>query len=168
VSLGALITGLGHGLVSWGLGGEDGVVASDEFPATIRIPSARPLFSIRVPSAQPLFTIRIPMPQNRLHIGDTLYLRGLEIVDNRTDELADPDTMTVRVHCPSGVTFDLVYGTAPTSGAEDAIIRDAEGTYTVQVAITAARGTGLYEFSIVTTGARAAEPGEFRVLSRLM
>lgn len=168
MSLGALITGLGHGLVSWGLGGEDGGTASVEFPATIRVPVAQSLFSIRIPVAQPLFAIRIPMPQNRLHIGDTLYLRGIEIVDMRTNELADPDTMTVTVSCPSGLKFDLAYGTVPTSGNVDAIIRTAAGTYTIQVAITPERGTGLYEFSIVTTGARAAEPGEFRVLSRLM
>jgi hypothetical protein len=169
VSLGALVTGLGHGAVSWGLGGGDGEDAPvADFPATIRIPAAASLFSVRIPCAQSLFTITIPMSTTRLHIGDTLYLPGIEIRDARTGELADPDTLTVVVDPPVGAKFSLVYGTAPDDGAEDAIIRTAAGTFTVQVAITSARGVGPYEFSIVTTGARAAEDGSFRVLPRIM
>ena len=48
----------------------------------------------------------------------------------------------------------------------DAVIRTAEGTFTVQIEITEERGAGVYRYTVVTTGARAAEPGTFTVYAR--
>lgn len=98
-----------------------------------------------------------------LHVGDTALLDPIYVRD-RTGALTDPATLTVSVLPPSGTSFSLVYGTAPTTGDGDAVIRRAAGTYAVQIAITAARGVGLYRYTVTTTSGRAAEPGQFRVL----
>lgn len=144
MSIGTIVTGLGRAIVSWGYGGGDDVLAS-EFPARIRIPALT----------------------DRFHIGDTVALEGV-LVKNLAGTLVDPVSLTVIVQPEASDRFTLVWGTALAEGPGDAIIKTATGTFTVQIEITQARGTGLYELAIVTTGARAAEDGQFRVLPRLM
>lgn len=144
MSLGTILTGLGRAIVSWGYGGGDDVLAS-EFPARIRIPATT----------------------TRWHVGDTVTLEGV-LVKNIAGTLVDPVSFTLIVQPEVGDRFTLVWGTALEEGPGDAIIHTATGTFTVQIEITPERGTGLYEFSVVTTGARAAEDGSFRVLPRLM
>lgn len=144
MSLGGIVTGLGWAIVTRGLGG--GQTGTDTDCAA---------------------TIRIPAAPGRWHIGDTVALEDV-LVRDLDDELVDPATLTVIVRPENSSRFTLVYGSAATSGGGDAIVRTATGTFTIQIAITQARGTGLYQFSIVTTGARAAEDGQFRVLSRPM
>lgn len=162
MSLGALVTGLGRALVSWGLGGgsEDDATAA---PLFLALPTARPLYSLSLPVASSLYTITITRPMARLHVGDTALLDPIYIRD-RTDTLTDPATFTVTVLPPSGTPFSLVYGTAPTTGDGDAVIRRAAGTYAVQIEVTSARGVGLYRGTVATTSGRSAEPFEFRVL----
>lgn len=144
MSIGTIITGLGRAIVSWGLGGGDDVLAA-EFPARIRIPALN----------------------DRFHVGDTVPLVGV-LVKNLGGTLVDPVSFAVIVQPAVGERFTLAWGTALEEGAGDVIVNTATGTFTVQIEITEERGTGLYEFSIVTTGARAAEDGQFRVLPRLM
>jgi hypothetical protein len=103
---------------------------------------------------------------NRLHIGDTNEIVGIETRRRSTDALVDPTTFTCLVLPPSGASFSLVWGMAPSSGTGDAVIRTAVGTFTIQIALTTERGVGLYRYTIVTTGAVAAEPGAFRVEPR--
>jgi hypothetical protein len=163
VSLGALITGLGRALVSWGLGGSDDAAAVDTGTvAFITLPAARPLYSVTLPAAAPLYTITLPRIMGILNIGDTALLDQILIKDH-LGALVDPATFTVNVTQPSGVVFSLVYGTAATSGVSDAVIRNSAGNYSVQIEITPARGVGLYRYDVVTTGARAAEDGTFKV-----
>jgi hypothetical protein len=99
--------------------------------------------------------IRIPALNTRFHIGDTVSLEGV-LVKTLGGTLVDPVSFAVIVQPAVGELFTLVWGTALEEGAGDVVV------------ITAERGTGLYEYSIVTTGARAAEDGQFRVLPRLM
>ncbi|MGK3981261.1 hypothetical protein WMF38_57220 [Sorangium sp. So ce118] len=142
MSIGTIVTGLGRAIVSWGFGGGD---SSNDFPARIRIPALN----------------------DRFHIGDTVPLEGI-LVKNLAGVLVEPVSFTVVVQPEVGSKFSLVWGSVPEDGAGDAIVQTATGTFTVQIEVTAERGTGLYEFAIVTTGARAAEDGSFRVLPRLM
>ena len=144
MSLGTILTGLGRAIVSWGFGGGEDVLAS-EFPARIRIPALT----------------------DRFHVGDTVTLQSV-LVKNLSGTLVDPVSFTVIVQPESSDRFTLVWGSTLEEGSGDAIVNTATGTFTVQIEITAERGTGLYEFSIVTTGARAAEDGSFRVLPRVM
>jgi hypothetical protein len=137
---------------------------SDE-PGFISLPRAGALYEIALPAVASLYTITIARPMARLHIGDTALIEGITVRDS-DGALVDPTTLTVLVLTPNGTEVELVYGTAPTSGDADAIIRTAAGTFDVQIEITEERGAGVYRYTVVTTGARAAEPGTFTVYAR--
>lgn len=159
---------LGHTIVSWGLGGRS---ERDNSIATIQRPAPVVAYSIEIPSAVPAYTISIPsviLPHaNKIHVGDTVVIRPI-IVRDIDDVIVDPDSFTVLVKPDNATSFSLVWGTAPSTGNADAVIRTAVGTFTVQIEITTARGAGTYAYTVVTTGAVAAEPGIFTVSSRVV
>jgi hypothetical protein len=136
-----------------------------EEPGFITLPRAGTLYELALPAVASLYVITLARPMFRLHIGDTAVLTGVTIRDAAGD-LVDPATLTILILSPLGVEVELVYGTAPTSGSGDAVIRTAEGTFTVQIEITDERGAGVYRYTVVTTGARAAETGTFTVYAR--
>jgi hypothetical protein len=137
----------------------------DDEPAFLTLPRAGALYELALPAVASTHTITLTRPMARLHIGDTAVIPGIT-VRTRAGEFVDPSSLTVSVRTPLGDSFDLVYGVAPTSGDGDAVIRTGEGTFDVQVEITEERGAGVYEYTVVTTGARAAEPGSFKVHER--
>jgi hypothetical protein len=164
VSLGALITGLGHGLVSWGLGGGEGAEQDEAEPGTIEfVGPAAPTNTITLAgAAAPLCTIRLVGTMSRINPGDIARLPTIEI-RNEEGALADPTTLTIRVKTPLGGTFELVYGTAPTSGP-DSVSRTSAGVYVARVRITEERGVGPYGYAVIATGnVEAAEGGPFTV-----
>lgn len=188
MSLGAILTELGHGLVSWGLGGpDDGEAPATGGPGCITLPRVAPLCEIDLPEAcalcevslpiiQPLCTIELPrtsMACGKIHVGDIVRIgdahaaagtAGAHILTyNSAEELADPTAFTCRVKTPGGNRFSLVYGTASSVEGGDAVIRLDVGTYVVHIEITEERGFGVYHYTIVTTGNVAAEGGSFTV-----
>jgi hypothetical protein len=176
VSLGSILTELGHGLVSWGLGGDaaDAAAAQDE-PGTIvlprvavlnllDLPDVATLCEIALPVVAPLCTITLPtevIPMaNKINYGDIVKITPI-LCYNSAGALADPATFTARVKAPSGVAFSLVYGIAPTVEGGDAVIRNSIGSYAVHVEMLSSRGLGQFGYSIVTTGNKAAEGAQF-------
>ncbi|WP_437310028.1 hypothetical protein [Sorangium sp. So ce388] len=145
----------------------DGSIASpgDDRPAFLTLPRAGALYELALPAVGSLYAITLTRPMARLHIGDTALIAGITIRD-RDGDLVDPSSLTVHIRTPLGVAEELVYGVAPTSGSGDAVIRTAAGTFDLQIEITEVRGAGMYEYTVVTTGARAAEPGSFKVYER--
>lgn len=137
----------------------------DDRPGFITLPRAGTLYELALPAVTYLYRITLTRPMGRLHVGDTALISGITVTD-RDGARVDPATLTVLVLTPSGTETELVYGTAPTTGAGDAVIRTAEGTFDVQIEITEERGAGIYEYTVATTGARAAEPGSFKVHER--
>ncbi|MGK3995069.1 hypothetical protein [Sorangium sp. So ce1024] len=167
MSLWGLLTGLGHGLVSWGLGGSDD---GDEPPTPTGAPGtiafvgrASPVNRIIISgAAAPACTIALVGTMSRLNPGDIARLPTIEIRDE-DGALADPTTLTIRVRTPLGSTIELVYGTAPTSGP-DSVTRTSAGVYVARVRITEERGVGVYGYSVIATGdVEAAESGNFTV-----
>jgi hypothetical protein len=165
VSVGAIVTGLGRAIVSWGFGGGAGD-SSSAGPGYLRIPRAAPLCTIVIPRV----TL---MPSNRLHIGDVAAIGRVAsdafptaspiLTYDSAGALADPDSLVVRVQTELGVTFSLTYGVTPGVEGGDAVIRYGVGMYGVRIRITEERGTGVYGITIVTDGNEAAEPTTFTV-----
>jgi hypothetical protein len=179
VSLGALLTGVGRALVSWGLGGggEDDAAAAD-VPARLVVREWVPLYEITTSSVEPLYTIaastveplyRIEVfPVHQIKVGATATVRRFEVRSSVTGELVDFDECTVTVDPEKSDQFALEYGTAPTDGNIDAIVRISEGRYRLQLDITEERGSGTWKYKIVTTGAKAVIDGSFEVFDLLI
>lgn len=162
MSLWGLLTGLGHGLVTGGLGageGGDAPPVVEDRPGTIRFTGrAVPLCQLRLSPAAPLCRIRIVTMTNRLHIGDTAKV-AIEC-ENSDGDPADPTTLTVVVRPPSGDDISLEYGVAPEVEGGDAVIRTGLGRYVAHIDLTEDRGAGTYTPAAVGTGAvKAAERG---------
>jgi hypothetical protein len=133
----SIITGIGYALVSWGLGGGSGSV--DE-PATIHVREF-----------------------GKVKIGGVAVSPRVEFRSALSGALIDPTGIVVRVRSPAGDDFEIEYLVSPTNGSGDAIIRDAEGKYSLQIDATEARGVGKYRYVITSTGAKAVDDGEFEV-----
>ena len=162
MSLWGLLTGLGHGLVSGGLGAPDEGGAPpivEDRPGNIRLPGrAAPLCQIHISAAVPLCRIRVKFMSNRLHIGDTAKV-AIEC-ENSDGDPADPTTLTVVVRPPTGGNFELEYGVAPEVEGGDAVIRTGLGRYVAHIDCTEERGAGTYIPAAVGTGTvKAAERG---------
>lgn len=130
-----MVTGLGHGLVSWGFGGGTGGYASATQPGYIRIAER----------------------SRRLHIGDIAeFWIDLLTYD---DEHMDPTRLWVDVQPPVGDEFTIDY--ADGDDLPDQITRRDVGRYTLRFDLTTERGTGIVHFTVRATGAlQAAEPGQ--------
>lgn len=138
MSVAAIVTGLGHGLVSDGLGGGTGGYAAATTPGYIEIRER----------------------SKRLHVGDVAEF----YVDFLTydDEPLDPDRVWVVVEPTAGDEFEIDY--ADGDDAADQITRRGEGLYTLRIDLTSARGTGIAHFTIHASGTlQAVEPGQFIV-----
>lgn len=166
MSLGAIITGLGRALVSWGLGGGP-EAETQSGPGAITLPRVAALCKITLPRASALCTITLPkvIMANRLNIGDIARIGTADapiIIRDEDGDVADPETLMVRIKTPLGQRVELTYGeTAEVDG--DEVIRFAEGHYGLRIAITGDRGVGPYGYTVVTTGVVAAEGDTFTV-----
>jgi hypothetical protein len=138
VSIAAIVTGLGHGLASWGFGGGAGgydaiVVAG---------------------------WIRIVERSKHLHTGDIAEF-DLSFF-TYDDELADPSAITIEVDPPGDEEFNIAYGDS--EDAIDRVTRLGEGRYRLRIEATSDRGTGITHFRVTSIGAlQASEPGQFIV-----
>lgn len=178
MSLWALVARIGHGLVTRGLGGGSGVDAPTNEPAriyvrepvslfTISVDSPIPLYVVLVSEPVPLFSIGVVDTMSKIYVGAVATFVRVEF-RNKHGVLVDPTGIVVTVYPPSGDEFEIEYLVSPTDGVGDALIRDAEGKYSVQIDATAERGDGTYRYVIVSEGAKAVTDGTFEVYSTII
>lgn len=136
MSVAAIVTGLGHGLVSDGLGGGPGGYAAETVAGWIRLRER----------------------SRRLHRGD---IAAIDIdVLTYDDVLTDPGSLVVTVQPPDAEEFAVSYDDG--DDALDRITRRGEGQYTLYVEVTEERGTGIWYLTATASGGiQASEPGQF-------